>query len=63
MSSTLTFGTSTKAEETDQRNVVFLAPSREIQEIRDTLKAFKAAVQAGEVTGFPDGEMRAYEGS
>jgi hypothetical protein len=27
---------------------------REIQEIRDALEAFKAAVEAGEITGFRD---------
>jgi hypothetical protein len=36
--------------------------AREIQEIRDTLEAFKAAVEAGEVTGFKDGAMRAHDG-
>jgi len=33
---------------------------REIQEIRDALEAFKAAVAAGEVTGFEDGGKRAH---
>jgi hypothetical protein len=35
----------------------------EIQEIRDTLEAFKAAVEAGEVTGFKDSGMRSHEGT
>jgi hypothetical protein len=35
---------------------------REIQEIRDALEAFKAAVEAGEVTGFKDGGMRSNNG-
>jgi hypothetical protein len=35
---------------------------REIQEIRDALEAFKAAVEAGEVTGFKDGGMRSHSG-
>jgi hypothetical protein len=30
-----------------------------IQEIRDALEAFKAAVEAGEMTGFKEGGMRA----
>jgi hypothetical protein len=33
---------------------------REIQEIRDALEAFKTAVEAGEMTGFKDGGMRAH---
>jgi hypothetical protein len=32
---------------------------REIQEIRDALEAFKAAVEAGEMTGFKASGMRA----
>lgn len=32
---------------------------REIQEIREALEAFKAAVEAGEMTGFNEGGMRA----
>jgi hypothetical protein len=32
---------------------------REIQKIRDALEAFKAAVEAGEMTGLKHGEMRA----
>lgn len=32
---------------------------REIQEIREALEAFKAPVEAGEMTGFKDGGMRA----
>jgi hypothetical protein len=36
---------------------------REIQEIGDALEAFKAAVEAGEVTGFKDGGMRAHDGA
>ncbi len=35
---------------------------REIQEIGDALEAFKAAVEAGEVTGFKDGAMQAHDG-
>ena len=35
---------------------------REIQEIREALEAFKAAVEAGEMTGFKDGGMRADDG-
>jgi hypothetical protein len=35
---------------------------REIQEIRDALEAFGAAVEAGEVTGFKDGGRRAHDG-
>jgi hypothetical protein len=34
---------------------------REIQEIGEALEAFKAAVQAGEETGFRDSGMRAQE--
>jgi hypothetical protein len=30
---------------------------REIQEIRDAVEAFKAAIEAGELTGFKDGGM------
>jgi hypothetical protein len=33
---------------------------REIQEIRDALEAFKAAVEAGEMTGFKDGGIRSH---
>jgi hypothetical protein len=36
---------------------------REIQEIRDALEAFKAAVETGEMTGFKDGGMRAHDGA
>jgi hypothetical protein len=36
---------------------------REIQEIRDALEAFKAAVEAGEMTGFKDGGMRVHGGA
>jgi len=32
---------------------------REIQEIREALEAFNAAVEAGEVTGFKDDALRA----
>jgi len=32
---------------------------REIREIREALEAFKTAVEAGEMTGFKDGGMRA----
>jgi hypothetical protein len=32
---------------------------REIQEVRDSLEGFRAAVEAGEVTGFKAGGMRA----
>jgi hypothetical protein len=35
---------------------------REIQEIREALEAFKAAVEAGEVTGFKEGGMRMHDG-
>jgi hypothetical protein len=31
---------------------------REIQEIKEVLEAFKAAVEAGEMTGFKDGGLR-----
>ncbi len=34
---------------------------REIQEIREALEAFKAAVDAGEMTGFKDGGMRSHD--
>jgi hypothetical protein len=34
---------------------------REIQEIREALEAFKAAVEAGEMTGFKDGAMRPHD--
>jgi hypothetical protein len=34
---------------------------REIQEIRDALEAFKAAAEAGEMTGFKDGAIRSHE--
>jgi hypothetical protein len=33
-----------------------------IQEIREALEAFNAAVEAGEVTGYKDGGMRAHDG-
>jgi hypothetical protein len=36
---------------------------REILDIRDALKPFKAAVEAGEVTGFRHGSMRAHYGT
>jgi len=36
---------------------------REIQGIRDALEALKAAVEAGEVTGFKHEGMRAHESS
>jgi hypothetical protein len=32
---------------------------REIQEIREALEAFNAAVETGEVTGFKDDALRA----
>ncbi len=35
---------------------------REIQEIRETLEAFKAAVEAGEVTGYKASGMQAHDG-
>jgi hypothetical protein len=35
---------------------------REIQEIREALEAFKAAVEAWEMTGFKDGGMRSHDG-
>jgi hypothetical protein len=35
---------------------------REIQEIKDALEAFKAAVEAGEMTGFEANSMRAHDG-
>ncbi len=34
--------------------------AKEIQEIRDALEAFKAAVESGENTGFRDGGMRSH---
>jgi hypothetical protein len=36
---------------------------REIQEIGEALEAFKAAVGAGEVTGFQNGSLRAHDGA
>jgi hypothetical protein len=36
---------------------------REIQEIGDALEAFRAAVEAGEETGFQDGAMRSHGGT
>jgi hypothetical protein len=36
---------------------------REIQEIKEALKAFNAAVEAREMTGFKDGGMRALDGA
>jgi len=36
---------------------------REIQEIREALDAFKAAVEAGEVTGFQNGAIRSHGGT
>jgi hypothetical protein len=35
---------------------------REIQEIREALEAFNAAVEAWEMTGFKDGGMRSHDG-
>jgi hypothetical protein len=35
---------------------------REIQELREALEAFKAAVEAGEVTGYKDGSLKAHGG-
>lgn len=35
----------------------------EIQEIRDALEAFEAAAEAGEVTGFQNGSLRAHDGA
>jgi hypothetical protein len=34
---------------------------REIQEIREELEAFRAAVEAGETTGFQNGSLRAHD--
>jgi hypothetical protein len=36
---------------------------REIQENRDALEAFRAAVEAGEMTGFKHSGMRAHDGT
>jgi len=36
---------------------------REIQEIGEALEAFKAAVEAGEMTGFKPGGMTSHGGS
>jgi hypothetical protein len=36
---------------------------REIKEIGEALEAFKAAVEAGEVTGFQNGSLRAHDGA
>jgi hypothetical protein len=36
---------------------------REIQEISEALEAFKAAVEAGETTGFQDGAIRSHGGT
>ena len=54
-------------------NIMLNAPSlppreneliaREIQEIRDALEAFRAAVEAGEMTGFKHGGLRAHGGT
>jgi hypothetical protein len=33
---------------------------RKIQEMKDALRAFQAAVEAGEITGFKDGGMSAH---
>jgi hypothetical protein len=54
-------------------NIMLNAPSlpprenelivREIQEIRNALEAFKAAVEAGEMTGFKHSGMRAHGGT
>jgi hypothetical protein len=34
--------------------------AKEIWEMRDTLQAFKSAIEAGEVAGFKDGAMRSH---
>ena len=33
---------------------------REIQEIREAIEVFNAAVETGEMTGFKDGDLRAH---
>jgi hypothetical protein len=36
--------------------------AKEIQEMRDALQAFQAAIEAGEVAGFQNGSMRSHGG-
>jgi hypothetical protein len=37
--------------------------AKEIQEMRDALQAFQAAIEAGEVAGFQNGSMRLHGGT